>query len=110
MLWWVPLLLSLRGKAGSGAEMELEGMAGELGLVGGGKGDLWPCVPWWPFEVCLGWRREWLVCPGGEQSGRHPNSLLEAGDLTPANSLLPLPATASMQTAVCTTSPLRALS
>ncbi|KAI4567770.1 hypothetical protein MJT46_007568 [Ovis ammon polii x Ovis aries] len=26
-----------RGKAGSGAEMELEGMAGELGLVGGGK-------------------------------------------------------------------------
>lgn len=34
MLWWVPLLLSLRGKAGSGAEMELEGMAGEGSSAG----------------------------------------------------------------------------
>ena len=44
MLWWVPLLLSLRGKAGSGAAMGLEGMAGELGLVGWGEDELWARV------------------------------------------------------------------
>lgn len=57
---------------------------------------------------CVWMEKRVAYCPGGRQSRRHPNSLLEAGDLIPANSLLPLPATASTQTASATTSPLRA--
>lgn len=69
MLWWVPLLLSLRGKAGSGAEMELEGMAGE-GSSAGAKVTYGP--------VCRGGlsRCVW----DGEESGLCVQEVNRAGD------------------------------
>ena len=47
----------------------------QLGLLDWGKCELCPHVPKRPLQVCLGWRREWHVCPASEQGGRYPQLL-----------------------------------